>query len=323
MLQRFRYGFIVVSALFALIVLDAFIADAVRGPWASLLGHGSIIPLCFSVLVVLGSKELLGLLRAVGLAPHAVIGTTFALLLLLSPWFCAGELFGRGPFDVEGWRWQLIWLAVMVVMTALAQLRRGVGPTAFADVGATWLMVLYLGLLPSFVMMLRCWSDLPGAEGAFWVMAFLVVTKSSDIGAYVLGTLYGRHKLVPAVSPGKSVEGAIGGILTSVTASLVLYRLYFLVTGFVSPDSDLAHGLDMMTAGYRRLSLTQAIVFGVVMSISGQLGDLFESVFKRAAVQKDSASLLPGVGGSLDLIDSAVMAAPVAWFCLTVWWDVV
>lgn len=323
MLQRFLYGFVVVSALFGLIVLDAIIADAAPGKWANLLSRGSIIPLCFAVMVALGLREMLGLLRAAGLAPNAVIGCSFALLLLLSPWLCAGGIFGRDPFDVEGWRWQLIWLSAMVLVTAGVQLRRGVSPSTLADIGATWLMVLYLGLLPSFVIMLRSWCDLPGPDGAFWVLAFLVVTKSSDIGAYVLGSFFGRHKLVPAISPGKSVEGAIGGVLASVLASLILYKLYFFVTGFVSPDSDLVHGLELMTAGFRRLSLSQAIVFGVLMSISGQLGDLFESVFKRAAAQKDSASLLPGFGGSLDLIDSAVMAAPVAWFVLTVWWDVV
>jgi phosphatidate cytidylyltransferase len=170
---------------------------------------------------------------------------------------------------------------------------------------------------------LRCNPDVPGPDAAWWVLVFLAVTKVSDIGAYLVGSAIGRHKLLPAVSPGKSVEGALGGIAASVLLAVVFFRLYDFLCGLLSIDHEVTLAAEQMTCGFRSLELWQVIVFAVLMSVFGQLGDLFESVLKRAAEQKHSASLLPGFGGMLDLIDSPLMAAPVAWFVLTVCWNAV
>ena len=324
MQQRICYGFIAICTVFCIVLLDAYLADiAGGGRLGELASRGTLIPVFFAVLVFGGALEMLRLIRAAGLRPHGFIAVVMSLVLLLSPWWCAARLLGDRPSDVEGVRWQLVWLAATVLATAVAQLRRGVTRTAVGDMAATWLVVLCLGLLPSFAVQLRCNPDIPGPDAAWWVLVFLAVTKVSDIGAYLVGSAIGRHKLLPAVSPGKSVEGALGGIAAGVLLAVVFFRLYDFLCGLLSRDHDVVLAVEQMTHGFRSLELWQVIVFAVLMPVFGQLGDLFESVLKRAAEQKHSASLLPGFGGMLDLIDSPLMAAPVAWFVLTVCWNAV
>jgi len=168
---------------------------------------------------------------------------------------------------------------------------------------------------------LRSDPYIPGPDAAWLVFAFLLITKASDIGAYLVGTTMGRHKLMPAVSPGKSVEGAVGGVIGSVLVALLLWRLYFVGDYLMSDQPGEVANLSRMTAAFGSLELWQVTVFGLLMSIFGQVGDLFESLLKRVARKKDSAAIVPGYGGVLDLIDSPVLAAPVAWFLLTVWWE--
>jgi phosphatidate cytidylyltransferase len=322
--QRFFYGFIAISAVLCVVLLDAYLADTVGpGRLGQIADRGSLIPIFFAVLVLGGAMEMLRLLRAAGLRPHGIIAVVMSLVVLLSPWLCAAGLIGHRPSDVEGARWQLVWLAAMVLATVLAQLKRGVTSTAVADVGVTWLMVLCLGFLPSFAVQLRSNPDIAGADGAWWVLVFLATVKGSDIGAYLVGSTLGRHKLTPEISPSKSVEGAIGGVAASAVIALLLFKLHSIACHFVPAHHEVAIWLETVAHGFQRLELWQALVFGALMSITGQLGDLFESVLKRAADRKDSASLVPGFGGMLDLIDSPVVAAPVAWFVLTVCWNAV
>jgi phosphatidate cytidylyltransferase len=324
MQQRVFYGLLAIATLVFVALLDAYLASsAAGGPLGQVVARGTMIPLLFAGLVLGAGLEMIRLMRAAGLRPHAVIGLVMSLVLLLSPWLCAARLLGSSPSDVEGLQWQLIWLVVLLIATAVAQLRRGVTEGAIADIGATWMMALYLGLFPSFAIQLRCTGDIPGDTAALLVLVFLLVAKASDIGGYLVGSAVGRHKLAPAVSPSKSIEGAIGGIVASSIVALGVYQLYFFMSS--RPVSDL--WLPQKMADIARLfgsqGLWQVVIFGALMAVFGQLGDLLESGFKRAAHRKDSAEVLPGFGGMLDLIDSPVMAAPVAWCVLAVWWDVV
>ena len=118
---------------------------------------------------------------------------------------------------------------------------------------------------------------------------FVFVIKSADIGAYSIGTLFGKHKFSPKISPKKTWEGMIGAIAAAMIVAI----------GF-------ARSCDIM-------SLWAAIVFGFCFAFIGQLGDLAESMIKRDAEQKDSASKIPGFGGVLDVIDSPLVAAPFAY----------
>lgn len=134
-------------------------------------------------------------------------------------------------------------------------------------------------------------------EGRWWVIYLLTVTKITDVGAYFAGNLWGRRKLAPSISPGKTVEGAIFGLLCAVAASYGFYLLS-----------------GSMHAGFH-LSAAEALFLGVILGCTGQFGDLSESLLKRDANKKDS-NALPGLGGVLDAVDSLLFTVPMIYFYL-------
>jgi phosphatidate cytidylyltransferase len=157
----------------------------------------------------------------------------------------------------------------------------------------TILGLMYVPFLFNFVAVL---AFLPGDQNVnrFLIVYLLAVTKFSDVGAYVVGSLIGRHKMIPKVSPGKTWEGFAGAILTSLVISVAM-----------------AHWM-----GGHALTLTSAVVLGLLLPLVSVLGDLAESVVKRDASIKDSGRSIPGIGGALDLIDSILFTAPVLYFYL-------
>jgi phosphatidate cytidylyltransferase len=146
--------------------------------------------------------------------------------------------------------------------------------------------VLYVSVFLAFLIMLRNSTD-----GPLWVLFLFWVIAWGDTGALYTGTLLGRHKLCPAVSPKKTVEGAAGGLM----ANLIFAWLFKL-------------------AFFHSMAGWTCTVFALIVGAVGQMGDLFESEFKRAAGVKDSSNLLPGHGGFLDRLDALLLAAPVAFF---------
>jgi phosphatidate cytidylyltransferase len=152
-----------------------------------------------------------------------------------------------------------------------------------ANCGISCLTVMYLGLLSSFAVAIRL------QMGLWYLLMFVFVVKSADIGAYATGTLFGRHKFSPKISPGKTWEGLLGAI-----AAAIIVAMGFAVCCGI-------------------MSLWSAIIFGLIFAFIGQLGDLAESLMKRDAQQKDSAKIVPGFGGVLDIIDSSLVAAPFAY----------
>ncbi len=131
-------------------------------------------------------------------------------------------------------------------------------------------------------------------DGRWWLIYAVVVTKMTDVGAYILGKWRGKIPLAPAISPKKSVEGALGGLGFALAAA-------FFVPAF-QPE-----GLQ--------LSMAQCLVFGLCLGTVGQIGDLLESLFKRDAGVKDSSSL-PGLGGMLDIFDSMILSVPLFYFLM-------
>ena len=136
----------------------------------------------------------------------------------------------------------------------------------------------------------------PNVDGRYYLLYFVLITKFSDTGAYAVGSLIGRHKMIPRVSPGKTWEGFGGAIFASTLAS-VLFVHYL---GNKMPGMNLVH----------------AVILGVVLSVSAVVGDLIESIFKREAGIKDSGHFLPGIGGILDLLDSLLFNAPIMYLYL-------
>jgi phosphatidate cytidylyltransferase len=169
---------------------------------------------------------------------------------------------------------------------------------ATAAVGAAVFAFIYLGLMFGFILALR-------REHSAWVvLAVLIVTKFCDIGAYTTGKLIGKHKLIPWVSPGKTWEGLVGGLCFSAGAAVLAVWL-------AGQAVD-----DPRFSGFSRLSFLHAACIGVLFGLTGQAGDLLASVLKRDAKLKDSGETLPGFGGVLDVVDSVLLVAPVAFWLL-------
>jgi phosphatidate cytidylyltransferase len=331
MLNRLTYGAAAITAMFAIILFDARISDTTAvGVLADLRRQGSLIPILFALLALGGAIELGRLLCAAGLRPLVGWAVFWCLVLMLTPWLIAGVLLPRYPVDHSGSSWQIAALVLALGGTVLAVLSRRDLTGASADLAATWAVVLYAGFLPSFAVQLRCHPFLHGPDGAWLILIFLAVVKVSDIGAYFIGSAIGRHKLIPWISPKKTIEGALGGIACSITVALLFWFAFEWTHPVMVASGEAAETaaetvplMHTVTELLHALRLWQLIIFAMLMSVSGQLGDLLESVFKRAAGAKDSAHLLPAFGGVLDIIDSPVLAAPVAWFLLTCLWPVV
>ncbi len=160
-------------------------------------------------------------------------------------------------------------------------------------IATTLLGLMYVPWLLNFIQKIIFF---PGVEGKFFLLYFILVTKFSDTGAYAVGSLIGRHRMVPHISPGKTWEGFTGAILLSTAASL----------GFVHFFGSRMDGMNLL----------HALVLGIVLGVTAVIGDLIESLFKREAGVKDSGSLFPGIGGILDLLDSLLFNAPIMYLYL-------
>ena len=166
----------------------------------------------------------------------------------------------------------------------------GKNEDALIGIALTLFGILYVSWFLSFAVKIRYLEG-----GAVWVAYLLTVTKSADIGAYTFGSLFGRHSLIPHVSPKKSVEGLFGGLFLSLVVSM-------LFVGHLP----------------RQWSLPHLAILGLLIGIIGQIGDLSESLMKRFCQAKDSGAILPGMGGVLDAVDSILFTAPIFYFHLTV-----
>jgi len=173
---------------------------------------------------------------------------------------------------------------------------------AFRDMAATVLAVAYLGACGTTILWVRMGWGVPA------LVLFLVACKFTDIGAYFAGSFFGRHKLIPWLSPGKTWEGLFGGVLAGAATCMAIAAL----TGWYAGEGSFA-----APAGVR-LAAWQGAVFGAVVGLAGQFADLCESLLKRSANLKDSGSLVPEFGGILDMIDSLLLSAPVAALLLAV-----
>jgi phosphatidate cytidylyltransferase len=160
-------------------------------------------------------------------------------------------------------------------------------------IATTLFGLMYVPWLLNFIQEINFF---PHVDGRFYTLYFILVTKFSDTGAYVVGSLIGRHKMIPRISPGKTWEGFVGAIALS-TAASVAYVHFF--------------GSNM--AG---MNLRHAVILGIILSITAVIGDLIESLFKREAGVKDSGRFFPGIGGILDLLDSLLFNAPIMYLYL-------
>jgi phosphatidate cytidylyltransferase len=197
----------------------------------------------------------------------------------------------------------------------VAQLRKAQITEALASISGTFFGVFYVGWLLSHAVVLRYFFQaalghydaagvlsigLSPQAGIFFMFYTLIVVIACDAGAYFAGRAYGRRKLAPRVSPGKTVEGALGGVLVGTLAGLATKGVFDVFW----PELSVA------------FPWAAAIPFGIVLSLVGIVGDLVESLLKRDAAMKDTGALLPGMGGVLDRIDSPLLGIPIMYYLL-------
>lgn len=301
---RFATGFVMISGFVAVLVIDEWLFS----PW-----HPAWL-LFAAVVLSLTASELVDLLGRTSARPsrNIVLGGVLALTvanfvphlldLLVQNSLAATDPRGaavlNSAYDPAGpihWLSWPLWTFVAIVMFAfLAQSAQFDKPGGtMATIAGTVLAVAYVGLLGSFIIQLR-WVGGPH-EGLVAILTLFATAKGADTGAYTVGRAAGRHKLWPRLSPNKTIEGALGGMVFGVGAAL------------------------LMTAGARELfgvetlGTLAALGFGLVVGAAAQLGDLMESMIKRDCAQKDASAIVPGFGGVLDVADSLLFAGPVAY----------
>jgi phosphatidate cytidylyltransferase len=191
----------------------------------------------------------------------------------------------------NNWTGVMVVIIVMdlIVCAAISVFQFKSNPSVQEFVAKQMVAIVYIALFLSHLVFIRNTTD-----GILWVFMLIGVVFAGDTGAYYVGTYFGRRKLCPSISPGKTVEGALGGLAANIIAGLIFLCLS-----------------SMM------LSWVKAVLLFVAIGVCGQIGDLFESQLKRVANIKDSGIILPGHGGILDRIDALLFAAPVTyWFII-------
>ncbi|HUT10883.1 MAG TPA: phosphatidate cytidylyltransferase [Thermoguttaceae bacterium] len=287
---RLLLGTLIIGILVGLCWLDHLAETrhaAMRGMW--------LLPVAI-LFAVAASGEVLYLARAAGMRPLAWAVYGGNVLLIASNW--GGELFRAGTDNASSlpavaWPWCV--LAVGVLSIFVGEMRRYEKPGgATANVAAAVFALVYVGVMFSFVVQLRMlW-------GVGALASLVIVTKMGDTGAYTIGRLFGRHKMAPVLSPGKTIEGAVGALVFACLASWATFTWLLPVFGEPGRQGGTCCGW---------------IPFGLLVGTAGMLGDLAESLLKRDVGCKDSSRWMPGFGGVLDLLDSILLAAPVAWIC--------
>jgi phosphatidate cytidylyltransferase len=252
----------VITAIWGIPLLIAAIWFDKPIPWFTLL---------VAIWGLLALFEFYKLVGGTGALPLTYFGLVWALFFIISPHFSDDFLIP-------------LLLTSAVVLSLVWLLGRREKERAF--IGWAWTIagILYLGWLLSYFVALRGLD-----EHGYWVFLALATNFASDTAAFFAGRALGKHKLAPSISPGKTWEGTIAGILGAIIVSLLFTLLL-------------------------PVSYWQAVVLGLLVSVFGQLGDLVESLFKRNMGVKDSGRLLPGHGGALDRIDSVVFAGVVVYY---------
>ncbi len=246
-------------------------------------------------LTVLGLKEFYALVRKAGLDCFSKWGLAGGVVLTVGTFLHLQGGFSAYVRTASANDFETVLLVLFVLGTFTLQLFCKKSGSGLTRIAATLLGLLYVPWLLNFIQKLHFFPNPNAVGGAenFYVLYFILITKFSDLGAYVTGSLIGKHKMIPRVSPGKTWEG-FGGAIVIATGVSVTFAHFF---------AHKLHGLTLM----------HAVILGVLLSVSAVVGDLIESIFKREAQVKDSGGFFPGIGGILDLLDSLLFNAPLMY----------
>jgi phosphatidate cytidylyltransferase len=247
-------------------------------------------------LAVTGLIEFYGLVEKRNLACFKGWGIFGGILLMLGTFLNLTGKMGTsseigGPARVNDF--EISFLILFVLGLCLCQFFSKSNTAGILAISTTLFGLMYVPWLLNFIQKINFF---PRVDGHYYLLYFMLITKFSDTGAYTVGSLIGKHKMIPRISPGKTWEGFVGAIVVSTLASLIF-----------------THFLGHKMYG---MNWKHAIILGVILSVSAVIGDLIESLFKREAGVKDSGHFFPGIGGILDLLDSILFNAPLMYLYL-------
>lgn len=276
--------------LWALILIALFCGN-------QLISDGVFL-LVMVFLAVTGLAEFYGIAAKRELVCFSGWGIFCGVLLIVGTFFqLTGHIGTQGsPARVNDF--ETSFLILFVLGLCLRQFFSSSNTAGIVAISTTLFGLMYVPWLLNFIQKINFFPfPAPMAGyGKFYVIYFILVTKFSDTGAYSVGSLIGKHKMIPRISPGKTWEGFGGAIMVSTLAS-VLFAHFF-------------------RAKLMGMNWVHAVILGIVLSVCAVVGDLIESLFKREAGLKDSGRLFPGIGGILDLLDSLLFNAPIMYLYL-------
>ena len=233
------------------------------------------------IMILVGLWEFYKMMEAKGLRPYKAIGIISGIVL---SWYI---FFQQGVYAN-------FFLSIIFFLIMTLELVRKEKGLAVYHISVTIFGVFYVAWLGSHLILLRELPHLKGLDyslGFSFVIVVFALTWCYDSGAFFIGSKFGKHKIFPAISPGKTLEGAIGGVAFSIIGSLIARWL-------VAPY----------------LSIIQAVGLALISSVVGQLGDVVESMIKRDVKIKDASETIPGHGGALDRFDSLLFTAPLIYY---------
>ncbi|MBN1125927.1 MAG: phosphatidate cytidylyltransferase [Sedimentisphaerales bacterium] len=281
---RLIFGTLMVVLFVGLILLDGYLDGSLTLQIPDKTPQGTILCVLVALLALPAMWEMKGLVKTTGACLWLPVAIPAAVLLATS-WYWA-------QFSSSSGRFLSLHLAGVLAGTLLLlflfQARRYGTRGTILNCGANYFSIIYLGLFSSFVLAIRI------EYGPWFLLLFIFTVKSSDTGAYAIGRWLGKHPFSPSISPKKTWEGVMGGIFFAVVTAILFSVFCGIMDWWLS------------------------ILFGMLFALLGQLGDLAESMIKRDAQQKDSAGHVPGFGGVLDVIDSPLATAPLAYLFFAV-----
>ena len=254
-------------------VMITFTVFAVLNKW---------VMLAFVLALTIGGLyEFFYLINKKGIPIYSYTGIVIGALIPISTFM---------QFQVTG-GWELLFILLALLMIFFMQFARDENKNAIIGISTTLFGILYVSWFFSFLIKIK--YLLPGVDGTKLLGFILIITKTGDIGALLIGSYWGKHPLLPKVSPNKTIEGSLGSFVFSMLAA-VICRSFF-------PES-------------LNFSILQIALVGAFFGGIGQIGDMSESLIKRDCNVKDSGKMLPALGGVLDAIDSLLFCAPAFYF---------
>jgi phosphatidate cytidylyltransferase len=244
-------------------------------------------------LALSGLHEFYGIAEKRDLAAFRYWGLFGGVLLLLGTFLHVNGYLGRYGTPSRVNDFETVFVIIFVLGLCVRQFVSRSNTAGIVAISVTLFGLMYVPWLLNFIQKINFF---PGIEGHYYLLYFVLITKFSDTGAYAVGSLIGKHKMIPRISPGKTWEGFGGAILVSTLASVAFGSIF----------RDKLMGM----------TLVHSVVLGILLSVGAVIGDLIESLFKREAGVKDSGRLFPGIGGILDLLDSLLFNAPIMYLYL-------